>query len=318
EPTNAGPLAAGSHTFTVTATDTAGNTGNAGATWTIDTTAPTVTISSQPANPTNQTTASFSFSSSKTGSTFQCKLDGGSNTTCSSPTSYTGLAAGSHTFTVTATDPAGNTGNASATWTIDTTAPTVTITAQPANPTNSTSASFSFTSSKTGSTFQCKLDGGTNTTCTSPTSYTGLAAGSHTFTVTATDPAGNTGNATATWTIDTTAPDTTITASPPSSTSSTSASFSFTATETGSTFQCQLDGGAWTACTSPQSYTGLAAGNHVFQVKATDAAGNTDATPASFSWTITSPPTVTAQTPAPGATIVLLTAAPTATFSRAM
>src|SRR5207244_11811126 len=97
----------------------------------------------------------------------------------------------------------------------------------------------------------------TNTTRTSPTSYTGLAAGSHTSTVTATDPAGNTGNATATWTIDTTAPDTTITASPPSSTSSTSASFSFTATETGSTFQCQLDGGAWTACTSPQSYTGL-------------------------------------------------------------
>src|SRR5207244_8186823 len=107
--------------------------------------------------------------------------------------------------------------------------PTVTISSQPANPTNQTTASFSFSSSKTGSTFQCKLDGGSNTTCTSPASYTGLAAGSHTFTVTATDPAGNTGNATATWTIDTTAPDTTITASPPSSTSSTPATVSVTA-----------------------------------------------------------------------------------------
>src|SRR5207302_712563 len=132
-----------------TATDPAGNTGTASSTWTIDTTAPTATITSAPANPTNSTSASFSFTSSKTGSTFQCKLDGGTNTTCTSPQSYTGLAAGSHTFTVTATDPAGNTGNATTTWTIDTTAPTVTITAQPANPTNSTSASFSFTSSKT-------------------------------------------------------------------------------------------------------------------------------------------------------------------------
>src|SRR5207244_6796129 len=94
-------------------------------------------------------------------------------------------AAGSPTFTATATDAAGNTGSASSTWTIDTTPPTVNITAQPANPTNATSASFSFTSSKTGSTFSCKLDGGTATTCTSPQNYTGLAAGSHTFTATA-------------------------------------------------------------------------------------------------------------------------------------
>src|SRR5207302_9968195 len=93
-------------------------------------------------------------------------------------------------------------GNATSTWTIDTTPPTVNITAQPANPTNPTSASFSFTSSKTGSTFQCQLDGGTNTTCTSPANYTGLAAGAHTFKVTATDTAGNTGNTTTAWTID--------------------------------------------------------------------------------------------------------------------
>src|SRR5439155_19723281 len=150
-PTCDAGLAAGPHTFTVTATDTAGNTGNASSTWTIDTTPPTVNITAQPANPTHSTPASFSFTSSKTGSTFQCKLDGGTNTTCTSPTSYTGLAAGAHTFKVTATDTAGNTGNATSPWTIDTTPPTVNITAQPANPTNQTSASFSFTSSKTGS-----------------------------------------------------------------------------------------------------------------------------------------------------------------------
>src|SRR5207248_2261809 len=208
---------------------------------------PTVTIAAQPANPTNQTSASFSFTSSKTGSTFQCQLDGGTNTTCTSPASYTGLAAGAHTLKVTATDTAGNTGNATGNWTIDTTAPTVTITTQPPNPTNLTSASFSFTSSKTGSTFQCKLDGGTSTTCTSPASYTGLAAGSHTFTVTAIDPAGNTGSASSTWTIDTTPPTVTITAQPANPTNLTSASFSFTSSKTGSTFQCKLDGGTNTS-----------------------------------------------------------------------
>src|SRR5205823_1985871 len=163
----------------------AGNTGSASSTWTIDTTAPTVTITAQPANPTNSTSASFSFSSSKTGSTFQCKLDGGSNTTCTSPQSYTGLAAGSDTFTVTAipqshsltsnnsyTYTTCNTVYSASAMTIATTAPTFTSTAQPAKPTNPTSASFTFTSSKTSSTFQCKLDGGSNTTCTSPQSYT--------------------------------------------------------------------------------------------------------------------------------------------------
>src|SRR5207244_4436484 len=258
--------------------------------------------------------ASFSFTSSKTGSTFQCKLDGGTNTTCTSPQSYTGLAAGSHTFTVTATDTAGNTGNASATWTIDTTPPTVTITAQPANPTNQTSASFSFTSSKTGSTFQCQLDGGTNPTCTSPASYTGLTAGAtHTCTVTATDAAGNTGNASATWTIDTTPPTVNIAAQPANPTNSTSASFTFTSSKTGSTFQCKLDGGTNTTCTSPQSYTGLAAGSHTFTVTATDPAGNTGT--ASATWTIdtTTPTTPTAPTPATPTTTTPPTSPPTAT-----
>src|SRR5207249_676219 len=93
-------------------------------------------------------------------------------------------------------------------------------------------------------------------------------------------------------TADTTPPDTSITAQPANPTTSTSASFSFTGTDdvtaSGSlTFQCDLDGGGFGACTSPKSYAGpLAAGSHTFQVKATDQAGNTDPTPASYAWTI--------------------------------
>jgi hypothetical protein len=187
--------------------------------------------------------------------------------------------------------------------TADTTAPETTITSPPPAST-STSASFTFTSSEANSTFQCSLDGAARAACTSPRSYTALAAGSHTFSVWATDPAGNTdGTAAAqTWSIgagggDTTAPETTITSPPPASTS-TSASFTFTSSEANSTFQCSLDGAARAACTSPRSYTSLAAGSHTFSVWATDPAGNTDGTAATQSWSVstgggTTPQTVT-------------------------
>jgi hypothetical protein len=85
---------------------------------------------------------------------------------------------------------------------------------------------------------------------------------------------------------DTTAPETTIDSGPSETVSSASASFGFSSSETGSTFQCSLDGAAFASCASPKDYTGLSEGSHTFEVKATDAAGNTDTTPASRSWTV--------------------------------
>src|SRR5260370_36075295 len=106
-------------------------------------------ITAAPANPANQTTASFSFTSSKPGSRFSCKLDSGAAAACTNPTSYTGLAAGSHTFTVTATDTAGkNSVPGSYTWAIDLTPPVASITASPSNPTNQTPADLSVSSTK--------------------------------------------------------------------------------------------------------------------------------------------------------------------------
>src|SRR3989442_4440516 len=236
--------------------------------------------------------------------TFERKLDAGSFGACISPQAYSSLTQGSHTFQVRATDQAGNTdaSPASFTWTVDTTAPDTSITSGPADPTNGTDATFSFSSTESGSAFLCELDGAGFSACSSPKSYSGLAEGSHTFKVKATDAAGNTDATPAsfTWTVDTTAPDTSITASPTNPSNQTGPSFSFTATEGGSTFQCELDGAGFSACTSPKSYSGLAEGSHTFKVKATDPAGNTDSTPASYTWTVdtTAPDTSISANPA--------------------
>jgi hypothetical protein len=61
---------------------------------------------------------------------------------------------------------------------------------------------------------------------------------------------------------DITPPDTTITSNPANPTNSTSATFAFISTETGSTFECQMDAGGYSACPSPKSYSGLSEGSH--------------------------------------------------------
>ncbi|MGH8588175.1 MAG: calcium-binding protein [Gammaproteobacteria bacterium] len=90
---------------------------------------------------------------------------------------------------------------------------------------------------------------------------------------------------------DTTPPDTSLTSFPPNPDTSTSPSFGFSGTDdatptAGLGFECQLDGAGFSPCTSPKPYTGLSLGMHTFEVRAIDAAGNVDPTPASYPWTI--------------------------------
>ncbi len=69
-------------------------------------------------------------------------------------------------------------------------------------------------------------------------------------------------------------------------TGSTSATLFFAATESGSSFECKLDGAAWSSCSSPATYAGLGLGPHQFSVRAKDLAGNVEETPATRQWTI--------------------------------
>ncbi|MFL5755950.1 MAG: chitobiase/beta-hexosaminidase C-terminal domain-containing protein, partial [Chloroflexota bacterium] len=302
---NTGGVADGLYDLRATATDTLGHTHADMVTGRrVDNTAPDTSLDSGPGDPSNDATPTFTFSSSETGSTFQCRLDGGSWSPCASPHTMAALAEGSHTFDVRATDAAANTDAtpATTTWTVDLTAPNTTIDSGPANPSGNATPSFAFSSSETGSTFECRTDGGSWSPCTSPHATGSLGDGSHTFDVRAVDAAGNTDASPAsdTWTVDLTAPNTTIDSSPSSPSNDTTPAFTFSSSESGSTFECRIDTGSWAACSSPHTTAGLAEGAHTFGVRATDNVGNTDSTPASFTWTVdlTAPNTVVDSAPA--------------------
>ena len=81
-------------------------------------------------------------------------------------------------------------------------------------------------------------------------------------------------------------PDTTVGSKPSLLTSSSTADFSFSSDESGVTYECKLDNGSWSSCVSAKAYTGLADGQHTFQVRATDAANQADASPDSYTWTV--------------------------------
>jgi Divergent InlB B-repeat domain len=87
--------------------------------------------------------------------------------------------------------------------------------------------------------------------------------------------------------VDDIAPQTTIIGGPSGQTSDSTPTFSFTSTEGGATFICQLDTGASFGCASPYTTTpALADGPHTFSVYARDTAGNADPTPATRSFTV--------------------------------
>jgi Domain of unknown function (DUF1929)/Kelch motif len=182
--------------------------------------------------------------------------------------------------------------------------PDTVITSGPQPRTQETSATFTFDSNKSGSAFQCSLDGETPVPCLSSDSRDNLSQGAHFFTVTAVDPVAGPDPTPARWDwtveppdADITSPETEILSGPPPSTTATSATFEFRADEQGSSFECRLDDGDWTTCQSPATYPGLAVGPHQFLVRATDPAGNIDSTPAAWDWAVagaTSPVSETA------------------------
>jgi uncharacterized delta-60 repeat protein len=155
---------------------------------------PTVTIGSGPANGgfTNDPTPTFQFSSSEAGSTFACGFEGLS-APCSSPFTPPALADGSHSFSLTGTDKAGNASAAqSRRFTVDTRKPELKIKGKAKVKTAGRKGRDKLKlKANEPSTFTCRVDRKKAKPCKAKYKTPKLKLGNHKLKVTATDRAGN-------------------------------------------------------------------------------------------------------------------------------
>ncbi len=167
----------------------------------------------------------------------------------------------------------------------------VSFSASPPSDTNQPNATFVFAGG--APPYTCRTDGGTYAACASPVYLSGLSEGTHSFTVRDNCSDSCPQPLTYDWTTDYTPPDVKLTSQPPATTNQTTASFGFSSTHATATFKCSLNGGTYSACTSPQVYTGLGAGTRQFNVESVDPAGNISLMTGSASWTVDLTPPVT-------------------------
>jgi hypothetical protein len=196
------------------------------------------------------------------------------------------LAAGRHSLSATTRDAGGNISAAAAQilFTVDTTVLDTTILTGPKTTTNSTSAEFSFDSSKRPITYECNLDQAGFTACTNPVTFANLSAGAHQLAVRArfSSIEVDATPASWSWTVDLAAPPPAQVTVPASGEllSTAMASVSGTA-EPNSTVVVLVDGSIiGSANANPSGIfsilvpTALGQGDHTVSAQSTDAAGN--------------------------------------------
>jgi endonuclease/exonuclease/phosphatase family metal-dependent hydrolase len=164
-------------------------------------------------------------------------------------------------------------------------APDTVVDTQPAALTGEDVATIGFSSPAASGgralAFECALDGDSAfTACTSPLTRSALGSGRYSVAVRARWVGGavDASPALAEWTVDRTAPTTSITAGPDGDADVGAAAFAF-ASEPGASYDCRVDRDAFARCTSPWTVQ-VTLGSHVFEVRAVDALGNVEATPA--------------------------------------
>jgi hypothetical protein len=92
--------------------------------------------------------------------------------------------------------------------------------------------------------------------------------------------------------VSNTPPDTLITSGPSDPSILTTGTFTFISSKLGATFECKTDAVAFVPCVSPYTTAALGDGRHILIVRAKDAGGIYDPSPAIYSWTVSSSTTL--------------------------
>ena len=277
----------GSSSFSVEATDRAGNvSATETRTWIIDAPPVDVRIDSgpRPGSPTADPTPRFTFSSAEPRANFRCRVGGnaapfhncGEDGSGSFSTPH--LRDGRHRFSVQAIDGPDQSEVLVRYFTVDTIAPTASISSGPrdGSASSDSSPSFGFAASEPGSSFRCRLDEHAFVPCTSPRSLGPLVDGHHAFAVRAIDRAGNAGPAASrSFIVDTRAPRLRIKGPDRVETSGRRASVLFVLKASERVHrQCRISSKGFEPCPERYRTPKLGEGPHTLKVRAIDRAGN--------------------------------------------
>lgn len=154
--------------------------------------APAVAFQSGNGVDTSDSSPTLTFTVAGRPSSVTCSLDGAAPQLCTSPfVPAAALADGGHALSVASTDYFAQLGAATASFTVDTTGPTVSIMKGPKSNSTKTKAKFVF-STESGATLRCKLDKGAFESCGNSEKFK-VKAGKHTLKVFGTDDLGNVG-----------------------------------------------------------------------------------------------------------------------------
>ena len=282
-------LADGQHQVQVRATDNYNNVATASVRFTVDASAPTISVTSPAAGSMVPSSVTISWSAQDGTSgvrAFKYRLDGAAWSADYAGTSrtFSGLSGGSHLVEVQAIDHAGNSATASVAFVVDAQPPAVQITSPSQGGylgSSTVSVSYSATHSPSGPAYVLvRLDSGAwvNDTTKAGVTFQNVGDGAHTVTVRAYSSVGSVGESSVSFTVDTVAPSVTITTPGDGSmTGSGEVVVAWTGSDASGIggYRYRVDGGAWSTL-GPSTMTELALtdGSHLVEVQATDRAGN--------------------------------------------
>lgn len=291
-PYSVGAVADGNHTVTVQAFDGL-HYGTTNRSFSVNNAPPVATVSSVNGDAyaggtvSSGATVDLSIDLSRDDALVECRTDAGSWGGCGT---FGPLSDGAHTIEVRAylagptdvQDPP-----VSVNLDVDATPPAISFAGVDVHQAGST-AEIPWTADEPLSYTECRIDNEPPyNPC--PTSFSAVGAGQHTLSFFAVDEVGNeTETLEFVFHMYPSAPNTFVNAGQNAAQAVEAASFTFTSSTAGASFQCRVDLGAWSACTSPLTLSvgEYPAGAHGLEVRAVDPVGQVDATPATAAFTL--------------------------------